>query len=88
MYSNGADPDESTRGNAHNCLSQWPFVDLCLGPHVPNTSMIKAMKVYKHSATYWMGDAEADSLQRVYGVSFPDKKALKMGGRYGVAKKK
>ena len=54
-----------------------PFVDLCLGPHVPNTSMIKAMKVYKHSATYWMGDAEADSLQRVYGVSFPDKKALK-----------
>ena len=47
-----------------------PFVDLCLGPHVPNTSIIKAMKVYKHSATYWMGDAEADSLQRVYGVLF------------------
>ena len=54
-----------------------PFVDLCLGPHIPNTSMIKAMKVHKHSATYWMGDADADSLQRLYGVAFPDKKAMK-----------
>eukprot|EP00945_MAST-04E_sp_MAST-4E-sp1_P008133 g8133.t1 len=53
------------------------FVDLCLGPHIPNTSMIKAMKVHKHSATYWMGDSDADSLQRLYAVSFPDNKRLK-----------
>ena len=64
-------------GTSTTVYRNGPFVDLCLGPHVPNTNNIKAMKVYKHSATYWMGDAEADSLQRVYSISFPDKKRLK-----------
>lgn len=54
-----------------------PLIDLCRGPHVRNTGKIKAMKVTKSSATYWEGKADAESLQRVYGISFPDPKQLK-----------
>eukprot|EP00164_Ancoracysta_twista_P005538 GFYU01007596.1.p1 GENE.GFYU01007596.1~~GFYU01007596.1.p1 ORF type:complete len:734 (-),score=272.81 GFYU01007596.1:489-2657(-) len=54
-----------------------PLIDLCRGPHVSNTGKIKAMEVNKHSSSYWLGKAENDSLQRVYGISFPDKKRLK-----------
>jgi threonyl-tRNA synthetase len=54
-----------------------PLIDLCMGPHLPNTSVIKSAKVMKNSSAYWLGDAENDSLQRIYGVSFPDKKQLK-----------
>jgi len=64
-------------GVATTVYRNGPFVDLCMGPHIPNTSLIKAMKVYKHSATYWMADENCDSLQRVYGVGFPDNKLLK-----------
>ncbi|PFH37643.1 threonyl-tRNA synthetase family protein [Besnoitia besnoiti] len=53
------------------------LVDLCRGPHVPSTGKVKAFQVSKHSATYWLGRQNLDSLQRVYGVSFPDKKQLK-----------
>eukprot|EP00949_MAST-11_sp_MAST-11-sp1_P001377 g1377.t1 len=53
------------------------FIDLCMGPHIPHTGLIKAMKVHKHSATYFLGDENNDSLQRVYGVSFPDNKSMK-----------
>ncbi|KAL8271697.1 hypothetical protein Esti_004373 [Eimeria stiedai] len=53
------------------------LVDLCRGPHVPSTGAIKAFAVLRHSAAYWLGDSSNDSLQRVYGVSFPDKKQLK-----------
>lgn len=54
-----------------------PLIDLCRGPHVRNTGKIKAMKVTKSSATYWEGNSEAESLQRIYGISFPDPKQLK-----------
>lgn len=54
-----------------------PLIDLCRGPHVRNTGRIKAMKVTKNSSTYWEGKADAESLQRVYGISFPDPKQLK-----------
>ena len=54
-----------------------PFVDLCRGPHVPNTGMLKALALTKSSAAYWRGDPKSDSLQRIYGISFPDKKQLK-----------
>lgn len=54
-----------------------PLIDLCRGPHVRNTGKIKAMKVTKNSSTYWEGKADAESLQRVYGISFPDPKQLK-----------
>ncbi|KAI0058375.1 threonyl-tRNA synthetase [Artomyces pyxidatus] len=53
-----------------------PMVDLCVGPHIPHTGKIKALMVTKNSASYFLGDANNDSLQRIYGISFPDKKQL------------
>jgi threonyl-tRNA synthetase len=53
------------------------LIDLCHGPHVPNAGKIKALKVVKNSSSYFLGDAKNDSLQRVYGVSFPDSKQMK-----------
>lgn len=57
---------------------QGSFVDLCRGPHVPNTGMLKAVKIVKSSGAYWRGDAKNTMLQRLYGVAFPDKKDLKL----------
>ncbi|XP_032781134.2 threonine--tRNA ligase 1, cytoplasmic isoform X1 [Daphnia magna] len=54
-----------------------PLIDLCLGPHVRHTGKIKAFQITKNSSTYWEGKADAESLQRVYGISFPDNKQLK-----------
>jgi threonyl-tRNA synthetase len=53
-----------------------PLIDLCRGPHLPNTGYVKAIKVTKNSSAYWLGKAENDSLQRVYGIAFPEKAAL------------
>ncbi|KAF8884216.1 tars protein [Gymnopilus junonius] len=53
-----------------------PMVDLCVGPHIPHTGKIKALMVTKNSASYFLGDPNNDSLQRIYGISFPDKKQL------------
>jgi len=53
-----------------------PMVDLCIGPHIPHTGKIKAFMITKNSASYFLGDPNNDSLQRVYGISFPDKKQL------------
>ena len=52
------------------------LIDLCVGPHIPNTGRIKAFKLLKNSSCYFLGDSNNDSLQRVYGVSFPDKKLM------------
>ncbi|SLM37126.1 threonyl-trna synthetase [Lasallia pustulata] len=52
------------------------LVDLCLGPHIQNTGKIKAFKIMKNSSCYFRGDKDDDSLQRIYGVAFPDKKQL------------
>merc|ERR1719461_134744 len=54
-----------------------PLIDLCRGPHVRHTGKIKSMAVTKSSATYWEGNSEAESLQRIYGISFPDNKQMK-----------
>nr|XP_022920739.1 threonine--tRNA ligase, cytoplasmic isoform X1 [Onthophagus taurus] len=54
-----------------------PLIDLCRGPHVRHTGKIKALKVIKNSSTYWEGKADAETLQRIYGISFPDSKQLK-----------
>merc|ERR1711936_459982 len=54
-----------------------PLIDLCRGPHVRHTGKVKAFSVTKNSATYWEGNAEAESLQRIYGISFPDSKQMK-----------
>ena len=53
------------------------LIDLCRGPHLPHTGKVKAFAAVRHSATNWLGDTNNDSLQRMYGVSFPDKKMLK-----------
>ena len=54
-----------------------PLIDLCRGPHVPTTGAIKAFEVTKTSSAYWLGNVDNDTLQRVYGVSFPDVKLMK-----------
>lgn len=54
-----------------------PLIDLCRGPHVRHTGKIKALKVYKNSSTYWEGKADMETLQRIYGISFPDNKLMK-----------
>jgi threonyl-tRNA synthetase len=54
-----------------------PLIDLCRGPHVPHTGKIKAFAVTRTSSTYWLGKTTNDSLQRVYGISFPDKQQMK-----------
>jgi threonyl-tRNA synthetase len=56
---------------------QGNFVDLCRGPHVPNTSNIKAFKLTKIAGAYWRGDSKNKQLQRIYGISFPSKEELK-----------
>jgi hypothetical protein len=53
------------------------LIDLCRGPHVAHTGKVKAFAATRHSATNWLGDTDNDSLQRMYGISFPDKKQLK-----------
>ena len=56
---------------------QGNFTDLCRGPHVPNTSWIKAFKLQRVAGAYWRGDEKNQMLQRIYGTAFFDKKALK-----------
>ncbi|CAN1321087.1 Threonine--tRNA ligase, mitochondrial 1, partial [Linum perenne] len=55
-----------------------PLVDLCRGPHIPNTSSVKALACLKASSAYWRGNKDRESLQRVYGISYPDQKRLKV----------
>jgi len=52
------------------------LIDMCRGPHLPHTGKAKAISLYKTSSTYWEGNAEQESLQRIYGITFPDKKKL------------
>ncbi|XP_028825064.1 threonine--tRNA ligase, cytoplasmic-like [Denticeps clupeoides] len=59
-----------------------PLIDLCRGPHVRHTGKIKALKIYKNSSTYWEGRSDMETLQRIYGVSFPDSKLLKEWERF------
>lgn len=52
------------------------FKDLCRGPHIPNTGVVKAFKLISSSAAYWRGDENRQMLQRIYGVSYPKKAML------------
>lgn len=60
-----------------SAYKQGDFTDLCRGPHIPNTKVIKAFKLTKLAGAYWRANAENKQLTRVYGISFPDKKELK-----------
>ncbi len=56
---------------------QGEFVDLCRGPHLPSTGLIKAFKLTSVAGAYWRGDERNAMLQRIYATAFPDKKDLK-----------
>ena len=56
--------------------TQGDFTDLCRGPHLPNTSYIKAVKVLSAAGAYWRGDEKRPQLTRLYGITFPKKKML------------
>ncbi|QJD70530.1 threonine--tRNA ligase [Marinobacterium sp. LSUCC0821] len=56
---------------------QGDFIDLCRGPHVPNTSHLKVFKLMKVAGAYWRGDVKNEQLTRVYGTAWGDKKDLK-----------
>ncbi|MCC8354341.1 threonine--tRNA ligase [Bacillus sp. AF23] len=64
------------RGENMTLYQQGEFVDLCRGPHLPSTGMIKAFKLTRVSGAYWRGDSQNEVLQRVYGVAFQKKKDL------------
>ena len=56
--------------------TQGEFTDLCKGPHIPNTGVIKAIKLLNVAGAYWRGDEKNTQLTRIYGISFPKKKEL------------
>lgn len=56
--------------------TQGNFTDLCRGPHLPNTSYIKAVKILSVAGAYWRGDEKRKQLVRLYGITFPKKKML------------
>ena len=56
--------------------SHGDFVDMCLGPHIPATGLIKAIKLFCVAGAYWRGDENNKMLQRIYGVAYPEKKML------------
>jgi threonyl-tRNA synthetase len=56
---------------------QGEFADLCRGPHVRNTELLKAFKLLSIAGAYWRGDEKNKMLQRIYGIAFPDQKELK-----------
>jgi len=57
---------------------QGEFIDLCRGPHVPNTGKFKAFKLTNVAGAYWRGDSEKEMLQRVYGTAWASKKDLEL----------
>jgi threonyl-tRNA synthetase len=57
-------------------IDNSPFIDFCLGPHVPNTNKLKAFKLLTLSGAYWMGDAENAQMQRIYGTAFDKQEEL------------
>ncbi|OGC90823.1 MAG: threonine--tRNA ligase [candidate division Zixibacteria bacterium RBG_16_53_22] len=56
--------------------SHGNFTDMCRGPHLPSTGYIKAVKLLSVAGAYWRGDEKNKMLQRIYGVSFPERKML------------
>ncbi|HEX8707650.1 MAG TPA: threonine--tRNA ligase, partial [Pyrinomonadaceae bacterium] len=57
-------------------IENSPFIDFCLGPHVPNTNKLRAFKLLSLSGAYWMGDAAQQQMQRIYGTAFSTQEEL------------
>ena len=69
--------DEKVEGSASvYYIDNSPFIDFCLGPHVPHTGKLKAFKLLALSGAYWKGDAEREQMQRVYGTAFATQEKL------------
>lgn len=66
-----------SKGENISLYSQGEFIDLCSGPHLPNTSYVKAIKLLNSTGAYWHGDSKNKMLTRVYGISFPKESMLK-----------
>lgn len=63
--------DEKVTGTASvYYIDNSPFIDFCLGPHVPHTGKLQAFKLLALSGVYWKGDAEREQMQRIYGTAF------------------
>ena len=63
--------------DAVSLYHQNGFTDLCIGPHLPTTSKLKAVLLTNISSSYWRGDSSRENMQRIYGISFPSEKLLK-----------
>ena len=63
--------EELPEGEEISFYTQGEYIDLCAGPHVESTGKIKSIKLLSTSAAYWKGNQENDSMQRIYGISFP-----------------
>ena len=63
--------EELPEGEEISLYRQGEFVDLCAGPHVSNTSVVKAFKLQSVAGAYWHGDEHNQMLTRIYGTSFP-----------------
>ncbi len=59
-----------------SCYGQGDFLDLCAGPHLPHTGMVKAFKLTGLAGAYWRGDERNVMLQRIYGTAFPTRERL------------
>jgi threonyl-tRNA synthetase len=68
---------EIPAGETVTTYKQGDFIDLCRGPHVPRTGLLKAFKLTKLAGAYWRGDSNNEMLQRVYGTAWADKQGLK-----------
>jgi len=68
--------EEKVAGDEVSVYVQGEFADLCRGPHLPSTGLLKHFKLLSVAAAYWKGDEKSHSLQRVYGTVFPDAAGL------------
>lgn len=68
--------DQDLEDGTISTYTQGGFTDLCRGPHLLNTGVIKAIKLTGVSAAFWRGDATREQMTRIYGITFPKKKLL------------
>lgn len=69
--------DEKVDGSASvYYIDDSPFIDFCLGPHVPHTGKLQAFKLLAISGAYWKGDSEREQMQRIYGIAFATQQEL------------
>ncbi|KAJ5606392.1 threonyl-tRNA synthetase [Penicillium lagena] len=68
--------DKLVTGEKSTVYRCGTLVDLCRGPHIQNTGKVKTFKIMQNSSAYFLGDQSNDSLQRIRGVAFPDKKQM------------